>query len=1421
MAGNTGLEIGLIDWQKRCQALEASLLKFKEQALRIRALLGSKIEELEKRCSESEERSAKAEKEVGALQQKLKSIEWEPDEMYEQIQQLEKDCVEKDQENEDLRQQIEEQKQLRRREAQLVEDKAAQIREWVISRLRELELQNEALKYERCHLTEKIDILTSRLHSLPSHIAKEIFKSDQQPNFGEISHHASPDEHPTRPSSMVMDMFQKEDSFSQDCEPCIENDDSDDVADDDDDDDIHSPLDANGNISEDLENEPEYQEIDENHESKYEPLKNAPPKIKIERKIFHSSAFYDSVISANSEDYLLDSLTTPRLSRVSPPEESTKKQKPDKCSKPINPQFHDISSIYSGSSCLSCGSVRRSRNVSAIATLPRVRHHERDNLTLKVKPAFDIDVLVSDKETTEQKQSSQMECDSSAVRNTLSKPPTPPLHRRPSWENRIYAVANSGIQYDVHLSSSSPDSPNDHIYRDVSVPVYSNFKGRAALIRSKPFSGESSSDSSDNEDCEMAMTTGGESEAVMTVAGPSRLTTTSVTVIGSVNPSGATKRVVSTVSSESSDYCLPPDDDVSISSELEHSEPEVKLLKYTAQTAKKEILQKSGYMTKLGGKVKNWHRKWFVLQQGELFYYKSENVTQRKPQGQIFLDSQTRITKSDGANTFEIATSKKTYYLIANSIIDMEEWIKVLQNVLKRKAAYSVIQHGNAKIIMKGWMTKCKNGLNRRKWFVLIGKYLVYYRTPTDKSPTGQIHLVNSRVQEIDTAWDSDEEFNPELFSGYRYTIAVWPPNEGPVYLIIPSKAEMDSWLYYITIASGGGLGNTGTEYEQIVSKLLSSEGDPNSHYWKHPAMLVTKEPIPNPLTTLPTDEMKARAIDLFKSCHLFMNVGIESPSIDYHVNLAQNILHTCLQYPELQSEIYAQLIKQTSPHPPQHKHAMQNILLCGSNHWFLCDASSSASMYDLNAIDSKFNPSSQVFIQGWQLLAMCVALFVPRQGLLWYLKAHLHRNVDPRSEVGKYAIFCQRALVRAVQNGPRENQPSRLEILSILLRNPFHHSLPISIPVHFMNGTYQVVSFDGSSTVEEVMQSLTKLVGVRYYAQSGFALYSDDPSGKEIHHYLQLNKKLCDVISQWENMYLEQHKEKEEVSRTIKLIYKNRLYFRHMMKWETEKEKLLLCYHINHDIIRRRFPTTRELAIELASLLAQIEFGDCKSKEQTEAQTSQQLGIIIDRFYPKRFRSGFTTDEYEQREVMESMEKKWISLKSQSQQECVRIYLNATRKWPFFGAKLYSAKLKGEDDMTQVWLAVLDEGISILNYSTMDPMATYMYKNIVTFGGCKDDFMIVSRFEHKPGTDRRFFVMSKVKVIEVTQLMAAYINTKPQRPSFSTTSTTISQISSRTPSQSQSRATSSTSELRTPGSTKSSQNFSLPKASMTETTTF
>lgn len=91
------------------------------------------------------------------------------------------------------------------------------------------------------------------------------------------------------------------------------------------------------------------------------------------------------------------------------------------------------------------------------------------------------------------------------------RPPTPPLHRFPSWEAKIYQVANDGLAGDGSETQEQETVPTVGVttrqqqtasggYCDISVPVYATVKGRASQIRSMPFTGESSDDSSDGED---------------------------------------------------------------------------------------------------------------------------------------------------------------------------------------------------------------------------------------------------------------------------------------------------------------------------------------------------------------------------------------------------------------------------------------------------------------------------------------------------------------------------------------------------------------------------------------------------------------------------------------------------------------------------------------------------------------------------------------------------------------------------------------------------------------------------------------------------------------------------------------------------------------------------------------------------------
>uniref|UniRef100_A0A8C0LTG8 Pleckstrin homology, MyTH4 and FERM domain containing H2 n=1 Tax=Canis lupus dingo TaxID=286419 RepID=A0A8C0LTG8_CANLU len=728
---------------------------------------------------------------------------------------------------------------------------------------------------------------------------------------------------------------------------------------------------------------------------------------------------------------------------------------------------------------------------------------------------------------------------------------------------------------------------------------------------------------------------------------------------------------LSSVASES-DYAIPPD---AYSTDTEYSQPEQKLPKTCSSSSdngKNEPLEKSGYLLKMSGKVKTWKRRWFVLKGGELLYYKSPSDVIRKPQGHIELSASCSILRGDNKQTVQLTTEKHTYYLTADSPNILEEWIKVLQNVLRVQAANPLFLQPEGKPTVKGLLTKVKHGYSKRVWCTLIGKTLYYFRSQEDKFPLGQIKLWEANVEEVDRSCDSDEDYEASGRSllSTHYTIVIHPKDQGPTYLLIGSKHEKDTWLYHLTVAAGSNNVNVGSEFEQLVCKLLNIEGEPSSQIWRHPTLCHSKEGIISPLTTLPSEALQTEAIKLFKTCQLFINAAVDSPAIDYHISLAQSALQICLTHPELQNEICCQLIKQTRRRQPQNQ------------------------------------PGP---LQGWQLLALCVGLFLPHHPFLWLLRLHLKRNADSRTEFGKYAIYCQRCVERTQQNGDREARPSRMEILSTLLRNPYHHSLPFSIPVHFMNGIYQVVGFDASTTVEEFLNTLNQDTGMRKPTQSGFALFTDDPSGKDLEHCLQGNIKICDIISKWEQASKEQQPGKWEGTRTVRLTYKNRLYFSMQARGETDREKLLLMYQTNDQIINGLFPLNKDLALEMAALLAQVEIGDFERPFSTPAghvtnqcKTNQTLKQVIEKFYPKRYRDD--SSEEQLRQLCQRLSTRWMALRGHSAADCVRIYLTVARKWPFFGAKLFLAKPITPSALgsTFMWLAIHEDGLSILEYNSM-----------------------------------------------------------------------------------------------------------------------
>uniref|UniRef100_A0A8C6TDV3 Pleckstrin homology domain containing, family H (with MyTH4 domain) member 1 n=1 Tax=Neogobius melanostomus TaxID=47308 RepID=A0A8C6TDV3_9GOBI len=1129
-----------VDWHKRCLALEMQLLRFRLQAGKIRELLAEKMQELEQRVIEADQRAENAEKQIHVMEEKLKSANVQTSEsessLYRTHQELTNQLQEKATEITRLEAQLEKQVVVRAQEAKIIEEKAAKIKDWVTLKLREVrgDTRNgakdcgKALVLAQRHQYELLSptspppprigtTLQTNSTPIPLHCLHSSSSSSSSSSAYEMAQGPS-SPHTLSRSPSTNNPFPNQSSMTLPK--------------------VRTPLTPRDSI-----------QLVKKHYSQPQPSLD---------KLHHLNVNIDIVTCSASSTLKSTGTSTSPFSQVI--EETD-----------IDDALSDgMDGVVEGAGLQEDG----------VSFLGLAEELER----------LDPEVL---------------------------KPPTPPLHRFPSWESRIYAVAKSGMRVSEASAGARARGLCVRSFfteKRVHVILENAVFQKATQISSVPLPDDDSGSEDDSSSLASLRTSILSPDKKGSVPGSPR----------------AVKRGVSmsSISSES-DYAIPPD---AYSLDSDYSEPEHKVQRtssYSCESTGPETLEKSGYLLKMGSQVKAWKRRWFVLRNGEILYYKSPDVI-RKPQGQIELNSSCRILRGEGAQTFQLITEKKTFYLTADSPNILEEWIRVLQNILRVQACSPLSMETAAKPTVRGWLTKVKHGHSKLVWCSLVGKVFYYYRNQEDKLPLGQLQVRDASVQEVDRSCDSDEDYE------------AGPPEQSPTYLLIGTKQEKDTWLYHLTVSAGSSANlRVGTEYEQLIGKLLDADGDPESPLWRSGALSFCKEGLRAPLTTLPSEALQTEAIKLFKSCQLFINVLVESPSVDYHTSLAQNALQVCLSHSELQNEIYCQLIKQTNRRTPHN--------------------------YSLT--------------QCWQLLSLCVALFLPSAAfpLTVISLVHVIDVVTPlcRSEVGKYAV--------------------------------------------------RVCCFLHLNKYESTYLSPSRVHNTR-------------PS--------QALKELCPG--------------KNEGTRIVRLTYKNRLCFRSQVKGEMERERLLLAFQVNDEVQQGHFPVNKELAMEVAALMAQVTPpGSPSGSPQPKSQLI--LTQALEKFYPKRYRQNLSAEQI--RDLTERLASKWSMLRGCSGAECVRIYLTVARKWPLFGAKLFSAKPVPPSavEQTQVWLAVNEDGLCVLDL-TMHPLVTYPYHCVITFGGCKEDFMLVTTQQKEPGVGKKsveklVFTMAKPKILELTLLMASYIN--------------------------------------------------------------
>ncbi|XP_068455365.1 pleckstrin homology domain-containing family A member 1-like isoform X1 [Clinocottus analis] len=107
---------------------------------------------------------------------------------------------------------------------------------------------------------------------------------------------------------------------------------------------------------------------------------------------------------------------------------------------------------------------------------------------------------------------------------------------------------------------------------------------------------------------------------------------------------------------------------------------------FLSRGAQDQTVIKAGYCVKQGALMKNWKRRYFMLEENAVSYYKSDlerealRVIPLKEIHKVQECKQSELMQRD--NLFEMVTGSRTFYMQADSPEDMHSWIKAVSGAI-------------------------------------------------------------------------------------------------------------------------------------------------------------------------------------------------------------------------------------------------------------------------------------------------------------------------------------------------------------------------------------------------------------------------------------------------------------------------------------------------------------------------------------------------------------------------------------------------------------------------------------------------------------------------------------------------------------------------------------------------------------------
>ena len=180
-----------------------------------------------------------------------------------------------------------------------------------------------------------------------------------------------------------------------------------------------------------------------------------------------------------------------------------------------------------------------------------------------------------------------------------------------------------------------------------------------------------------------------------------------------------------------------------------------------------------GWLFKLGDKHKTWRRRWFLLSEGVLYYFKV--VPEFTPIASIDLHV-SRLQEGGQPHELQLVTPDRIFSLRAESEELAAQWLAAFRQGVQ----------------IEGWLEKRGrfNTSYRRRWFVadMMQMTLCYFKEPPEFAPLGNIAMSSlaARPQRMDGALKSRSHCFQLQTAGRVY------------YLSAQGEQEVSQWVTWL-----------------------------------------------------------------------------------------------------------------------------------------------------------------------------------------------------------------------------------------------------------------------------------------------------------------------------------------------------------------------------------------------------------------------------------------------------------------------------------------------------------------------------------------------------------------------------------------------------------------------------------------------